>query len=167
MSARASETEKDKRERIERDLPRGNTRDRVERDFKGDRFGNRRKYHSRSEKRRDVREREGGVHERDRETRHRERDRDTRYRERDVHERDVDSARDREYRENHDRRALVDRREQKDKAYHTSREDRERKGDERRKDRSDKRRDHRDDEGRTHEKQNRNDYSYRKDKDRK
>ena len=83
MSARASETEKDKREKIEKDLPRGNTSDRVEHDFKGDRYGSRQEYDSRSENKRDVREREGKVHERDRESRHRERDRDTRHRERD------------------------------------------------------------------------------------
>ena len=65
----------------------------------------------------------------------------------------MDSARDREYRDKHDRRAPVDHREQKDRAYHTSREDIDREGDERRKDRSDKRRDHREDKGRIHEKQ--------------
>ena len=96
MSARASEIEKDKRERIERDLPRSNTRDRVKRGLKGDRYGNRQEYDSRSENRRDVREREGEVHESDRETRHRQHDRDIRHHERDMHERDVDSTRDRE-----------------------------------------------------------------------
>ncbi|KAJ7392824.1 hypothetical protein OS493_010484 [Desmophyllum pertusum] len=149
-------------------------RDRVDRDFEGDRHASRQEYDSRGEHGRDVRgqdrNREREIHERDRETRNRERDiherdRDRETRNRDIRERDVDGARDRDYRDNHDRHATDDRREQRDRAlYHPSRDDRDREVDERRRDRVDKRRDHREDEDRAYERRDRNDYSDRKDR---
>lgn len=168
--ARASQTEKDKRDRTDRGVQhdsdsqdlkvtRDNKRDRGERDFK-DGYASR-DVHERGRDRealnhvRDIRER-------DKETRDRdvhERDRETRLR--DYRERDAGGASDRH---NHDYHSTYDPREQTDRAYHASRHDKGREVDEKGKDRFDKLRDRTEDEGRTYERRDRNYYGDRKDR---
>lgn len=75
---------------------------------------------------------------------------------------ELNRARDRTNRDNHDRHT-DDHREQRDRsAYRTSRGDRDQEFDERRKNRFDKQRDYRADEGRAHERTNRNGYGDRR-----
>ena len=142
--ARASQTEKDKRDRTDRDVQRDsdsqdlrvtgdNKRHRGERDFKDGQAS------------RDVRERGRDteainhvhdIRERDNETRDRdvhERDRETRLR--DYRERDAGGASDRH---KHDYHSTYNPREQRDRAYHASRHDRNREVDGKRKDKFDK-----------------------------
>ena len=155
--ARASQSEKDKRDRTDRDVQRDsdsqdlkvtrdNKHDRGERDFKGGRAS--RDLHGRG---RDP-EAINHVHdirERDKETR----DRDVRERDRETHlrdhrERDAGGASDRH---KHNYHSAYNPREQRDRAYHASRHDRDREVDGKRKDRCDKRRDYKEDESRTFE----------------